>query len=50
MILAYFLLHYDFKFGGERTERPKNLDFELQSVADPSVEILIKRRKEVHRP
>ena len=50
IILAYYLLHYDFKFGGERTERPRNLDFELQSVADPSVEILIERRNEVHWP
>ena len=48
MVLIYFLLRYDFKFGGELTERPKHLDFELQSVADPSVEILIKKRKEMH--
>ncbi|KAL8692055.1 MAG: hypothetical protein Q9218_002841 [Villophora microphyllina] len=45
ILIAYFLLHFDFKFGGGRTERPKNLDFELQSMADPTVEILVKRRE-----
>ncbi|KAL8737130.1 MAG: hypothetical protein Q9181_002001 [Wetmoreana brouardii] len=45
ILIAYFLVHFDFKFGGERMERPKNLDFELQSMADPSVEILVKRRE-----
>ena len=44
IMFAYFLMHFDFKFGGDRKERPKNLDFELQSMADPGVEILLRRR------
>ncbi|KAL8648734.1 MAG: hypothetical protein Q9226_005872 [Calogaya cf. arnoldii] len=50
LLIAYFLLHFDFKFGGDQKARPKNLDFELQSMADPNVEILVRRRERVNRP
>lgn len=44
VIMALFLIRYDFKFkAGE--SRPRNIAFELQNMADPGVEILVKRRK-----
>ncbi|KAK3946255.1 cytochrome P450 [Diplogelasinospora grovesii] len=45
MIVAYFLLHYDFKFAKEDMPRPANIAFELQNMADPTVEILVRRRE-----
>ena len=47
IIMAYLLLHYEFKFPDEVTERPKNLNFELQSAPDPNVKVLFRRRKDV---
>lgn len=44
MIMAYLLLHFDFKFEGGRTERPANVSFELQNSPDPTIKILLKRR------
>jgi cytochrome P450 len=49
ILIAHFIVHFDFKFGGGRKERPRNLDFELQSMADPTVEILVRRRGGVDR-
>lgn len=51
IIIAYFLLTFDFRFrdegveGESPTARPPNLAFELQNMADPSVQILLRRRK-----
>ena len=49
LIFAHFLRNYDFKFKKLEEEstrpRPANLAFELQSMADPSVEILLRRRQ-----
>ncbi|PGG99977.1 hypothetical protein AJ79_08339 [Helicocarpus griseus UAMH5409] len=44
IIIAYFLLNYDFKFAKDRKDRPKNFSYELQNMPDPTVEIMIKRR------
>jgi len=44
LIIAYLLLNYDFKFETPR-ERPANHAFELQTMADESVEILIRKRQ-----
>ncbi|PYI24536.1 cytochrome P450 [Aspergillus violaceofuscus CBS 115571] len=45
LIMAHFLLHYDFQFAGGRTKRPENYTFELQNMPDETVEVLIRRRK-----
>ncbi|KAM7203158.1 putative cytochrome P450 [Naviculisporaceae sp. PSN 640] len=45
MIVAHFLVNYDFKFADESMARPANIAFELQNMADPGVEILIRRRR-----
>ena len=45
MIVAHFLVNYDFKFADESMVRPANMAFELQNMADPGVEILIRRRR-----
>ncbi|KAL4922537.1 cytochrome P450 [Aspergillus aurantiobrunneus] len=45
LIMAYFLLHYEFRFAGGRTERPANYSFELQNMPDETVEILVRRRR-----
>ncbi|KAI4201502.1 MAG: hypothetical protein LQ348_001639 [Seirophora lacunosa] len=43
LILAHFLLRYDFMFkAGEG--RPKNWPYELQNMADPTVEVLVRKR------
>ncbi|KAK6826398.1 hypothetical protein RU639_005612 [Aspergillus parasiticus] len=44
LIMAHFLLHYDFRFAGARTERPSNYTFELQNMPDETVEVLVRRR------
>ncbi|KAI4098740.1 MAG: hypothetical protein L6R37_006329 [Teloschistes peruensis] len=45
ILMAYFLVNFDFKFGAAEGEgRPKNVNYELQSMADPNVEILVRRR------
>ncbi|KAL9021135.1 MAG: hypothetical protein Q9185_001674 [Variospora sp. 1 TL-2023] len=44
LILAHFLLKYDFMFKAGQ-DRPKNLPFELQCMADPTVEILVRKRQ-----
>ncbi|KAI4213890.1 MAG: hypothetical protein LQ351_003585 [Letrouitia transgressa] len=45
LILAHFLLRYDFQFKkGEG--RPKNWPYELQNMADPTVEVEVRRRAE----
>ncbi|EAA63242.1 hypothetical protein AN3274.2 [Aspergillus nidulans FGSC A4] len=46
LIMAYFLLNYDFQFAGGRTERPANYTFELQNMPDETVEVLVRRRKD----
>lgn len=46
MVMAYLLLHFEFKFADDRVERPANISFELQNSPDPTVKILLKRRPE----
>ena len=49
MVMAYLLLHYEFRFkdGPGVENRPRNVSFELQNSPHASVEILLRRRKEV---
>lgn len=44
VIIAKFLMDYDFRFK-EGGTRPKNWAYELQNMADPTVEVLVRRRK-----
>ena len=44
MIMAYLLMHYDFKFPDERKFRPPSLTFETQNVPDHKATLLFKRR------
>ncbi|KAL8906557.1 MAG: hypothetical protein Q9207_001941 [Kuettlingeria erythrocarpa] len=44
LILAHFLLRYDFAFK-QGEGRPKNWPYELHNMADPTVEILVRKRK-----
>ncbi|OCL05915.1 putative cytochrome P450 [Glonium stellatum] len=44
IIVAHFLLNYDFKFASSDTQRPKNLAYELQNEADPTIKVLLKKR------
>jgi cytochrome P450 len=46
LIFAYFLLNYDFKFASP-AKRPQNQAFELQTIVDESVEILVRKRHNV---
>ncbi|KAJ2993668.1 hypothetical protein NUW58_g1773 [Xylaria curta] len=43
IILAHILLNYDFKFEDGIVERPKNIMFEVNVLADPSIKVLFKR-------
>jgi cytochrome P450 len=43
IIIAQFLLNYDFKFARDQG-RPKNWAYELQNMADPTVEVMVRRR------
>ncbi|KAI0390732.1 cytochrome P450 [Xylariaceae sp. FL0594] len=43
IILAYILSRYDIRFGDEVVGRPKNLMFEVNVLADPTVRVLFKR-------
>lgn len=48
IIIAYFLLTFDFRFsadGNGNGTRPANIAFELQNMPDPSVQVLLKRRR-----
>ncbi|KAI2636616.1 cytochrome P450 [Xylaria nigripes] len=45
IILAYILSHYDIRFGDDVVERPKNIMFEVNVLADPSVKVLFRRRR-----
>lgn len=44
LIVAYFLLNYDFVLSKGR-ERPPNYSFELQNMPDERIEVLIKGRQ-----
>lgn len=47
IIIAHFLLTFDFRFRADadgKGTRPPNIAFELQNMADPSVQVLLKRR------
>ncbi|KAI0178730.1 putative cytochrome P450 [Hypoxylon sp. FL1284] len=43
IILAYIISHYDIKFEGGATERPKNIMFEVNVLADPTKMVLFKK-------
>ncbi|KAK5626397.1 hypothetical protein RRF57_002112 [Xylaria bambusicola] len=43
IVLAYILSHYDFKFEDGATGRPKNIMFEVNVLADPTVKVLFKK-------
>ncbi|KAI0540306.1 cytochrome P450 [Xylaria digitata] len=43
IILAYILSHYDLRFEDGVVERPKNLMFEVNVLADPAVKVLFKK-------
>lgn len=45
MVMAHFLLNYDFKFADSNAQRPKNIPFELQNSPDVNVEILLRKRR-----
>ena len=44
MIMAYLLMHYDFKFPDEQKIRSPSLTFETQYVPDHKATLLFKRR------
>lgn len=44
MIMAYLLMHYDFKFPDEQKIRPPSLTFETQYLPDHTATVLLKRR------
>ncbi|KAI1175879.1 cytochrome P450 [Nemania sp. FL0916] len=49
IILAYILANYDIKFEDGIVDRPKNIMFEVNVLADPTVNVLFrKQRKMVH--
>jgi cytochrome P450 len=43
IILSYILSRYDIKFGDSVKERPKNIMFEVNVMADPTVKVLFKK-------
>ncbi len=46
MVIAYLLMNYDFKFKeNQGGRRPRNVSFELQNAPDPTIEILLRRRR-----
>ncbi|KAI1334099.1 putative cytochrome P450 [Xylariaceae sp. FL0016] len=45
IILAYVLLHYDFKFEDGVDERPKNAMFEVNVLADPTKKVLFRKHQ-----
>lgn len=44
MIMAYLLMHFDFKFPDEQKIRPPSLTFETQYLPDHTATVLLKRR------
>jgi cytochrome P450 len=48
IILAYMLSHYDFMFEDGVVGRPKNIMFEVNVLADPTVKVLFKKCAELN--
>lgn len=44
MIMAYLLMHYDFKFPDDQKIRPPSLTYETQYLPDFTTTVLVKRR------
>ncbi|KAI3320182.1 cytochrome P450 [Xylariaceae sp. AK1471] len=45
IILAYILSHYDFKFEDGVVGRPKNIMFEVNVLADPTIKVLFRKMR-----
>ncbi|KAI1429824.1 cytochrome P450 [Xylaria sp. FL1777] len=45
IVLAYILSHYDFKFEDRVVGRPRNIMFEVNVLADPTVKVLFKKMR-----
>ncbi|KAH9923124.1 cytochrome P450 [Epithele typhae] len=45
VLIAYILLHYDFKLAGGATTRPENLYIDDSVVPNPTVEVMFRKRE-----
>ena len=44
MIMAFLIMHYDFKFPSERKTRPRSVSYETQYLPDQTATVLLKKR------